>query len=159
MHERLDYATLSPTGVEALRSIERHLARTALPKRLIELIKIRVSQLNGCAYCIDMHTKVARAAGESEQRLYALSAWHETPFFSDQERAALAWAEALTDIKGGVPDSLYTETKRHFDDTQLVDLTYAAVAINSWNRIAIAFRKVPGTFQLPARPSNPKQPS
>lgn len=148
MRERLDYATVSPAGVEALRSIERHLHRSSLGKRLIELVKVRVSQLNGCAYCIDMHTKVARSQGETEQRLFALSAWRETPFFSEQERAALAWAETLTNIQGGVSDEQYATAKQHFEDAQLVDLTYAIVAINSWNRIAISFAKVPGTFQM-----------
>ena len=99
------------------------------------------------AYCIDMHTKVARARGETEQRIYALNAWRETPFFNDRERAALAWTEALTQIQSGVPDELYASVRQQFNEAQLVDLTYAIVAINGWNRIATAFRKVPGTFQ------------
>jgi AhpD family alkylhydroperoxidase len=150
MQERLDYGAVSPNGVEALRALERHLHRSSLGKPLLELVKIRISQLNGCAYCIDMHAKVARAQGETEQRIYALSAWRETPFFDERERAALAWAEALTHIGGGVSDELYESVRPHFDDVQLVDLTYAIVAINGWNRIAIAFRKVPGIFQLPS---------
>ena len=149
MNERLDYASVSPAGLEAMRALDRHLQRSTLGRGLIELVKVRSSQLNGCAFCIDMHTKVARAHGETEQRLYALSAWRETPFFDERERAALAWTEALTQIASGVPDELYDTVRRHFDDAQLVDLTYAVAAINSWNRVAIAFRKVPGTFKLP----------
>lgn len=147
MKERIDYASASPAGLAAMRALERHLQSSTLGHCLLELVKIRVSQLNGCAYCIDMHAKVARAHGETEQRIYALSAWRETPFFDERERSALAWTEALTQIQGGVPDDLYAEVRQHFDEAQLVDLTYAVVAINGWNRIAIAFRKVPGTYQ------------
>ena len=147
MKERIDYAAVSPAGLTAMRALERHLQSSALGGSLFELVKIRASQLNGCAYCIDMHTKVARARGETEQRIYALSAWRETPFFDERERAALAWTEALTQIHSGVPDELYVSVRQQFDEAQLVDLTYAIVAINGWNRIATAFRKVPGTFQ------------
>src|SRR5687768_14553298 len=154
MKERLDYASVSPAGQDAMRALERHLQSSSLGRRLFELVKIRASQLNGCAYCIDMHTKVARAHGETEQRIYALSAWRETPFFDERERAALAWTEALTHVSTGVTDDVYESVRRHFDERQLVDLTYAIVAINGWNRIAIAFRKIPGTYQavVPAIP-------
>lgn len=147
MKERLDYASVSPAGLDAMRALERHLQRSAIGRCLFELVKIRASQLNGCAFCIDMHTKVARAHGETEQRIYALSAWRETPFFDERERTALAWTEALTHIGAGVPDNIYDWVRRHFDEAQLVDLTYAIVAINGWNRIAIAFRKLPGTYR------------
>ena len=115
---------------------------------LFELVKIRASQLNGCAYCIDMHTKDARARGESEQRLYGLAAWQETPFFSERERAALEWTEAVTQVSDGhVADDVFESVRRHFSDKELVDLTLAIIAINGWNRLAIAFRTVPGTYQ------------
>jgi AhpD family alkylhydroperoxidase len=147
MNPRLDYAAISPEGVDALRALDRNLRRSELSRSLLELVKIRVSQLNGCAYCIDMHTKVARAQGETEQRIYALSAWRETPFFDERERAALTWAETLTHVAAGVSDHVYDSVRRHFDEAQLVELTYAIVAINGWNRIAVAFRKVPGTYE------------
>jgi len=115
---------------------------------LFELVKIRASQLNGCAYCIDMHTKDARARGETEQRLYALPAWRATPFYADRERAALAWTEAVTLIShGSVPDTLYEDARQHFSERELVDLTLALVAISGWNRLSISFRTVPGTYQ------------
>ena len=131
-----------------MRALDRHLQSSALDKSLLELVKIRTSQLNGCAFCIDMHTKVARAHGETEQRIYALTAWRETPFFSERERAALEWTETLTQLREGVPDDCYASARQHFDEVELVDLTYAIVAINGWNRVAIAFRKVPGTFRV-----------
>src|ERR1041385_4124489 len=119
-----------------------------LDHALLELVKLRASQLNGCAHCIDMHTKELRAAGESEQRLYALDAWRETPFYSERERAALAWTEALTLIrKTHAPDAVYEEMRKHFDAEEQVLLPAAIVAINSWNRIAIGFRAVPGAYQ------------
>ena len=150
MNPLLDYAAISPEGVDALRALDRIGRRSNLNRSLLELVKIRVSQLNGCAYCIDMHTKVARAQGETEQRIYALSAWRETPFFDERERAALAWAETLTHIASGVPDHVYDSARQHFDEAQLVELTYAIVAINGWNRIAVAFRKVPGSYEAPS---------
>jgi AhpD family alkylhydroperoxidase len=114
----------------------------------LELVKTRASQLNGCAYCIDMHTQDARAAGETEQRLFALSAWRETPFFTPRERAALAWTEELTNIQQGhAPDDVYEQARREFDEAQLVRLTLAITQINTWNRIAIAFRAEPGTYR------------
>jgi AhpD family alkylhydroperoxidase len=128
--------------------LEHYVRRCGLEPALLELVKLRASQINGCAYCIDMHTKDARAHGETEQRLYALTAWRETPFFNDRERAALAWAEAVTEVaQAHAPDEVYESVHRHFSDKELVDLTLAVAAINSWNRLAISFRKVPGTYQ------------
>jgi len=116
---------------------------------LLELVKMRASQLNGCAYCLDMHSKDARAAGETEQRLYLLNAWRESPFYSERERAALAWTEALTRISKtkDVSDALYDEVRKQFSDKELVDLSLAIIAINGWNRLAIPFRSEPGHYQ------------
>jgi len=153
MEQRLDYPRLAPEAARAMYALGTYLAGSGLEHGLIELVKIRASQLNGCAFCIDMHTKDARAAGETEQRIYALNAWRETPFFSDRERAALAWAEAVTHIGGGVSDEVYAETRRHFEEKELVDLTWALAAINAWNRVAISFRSVPGSYQPKKRPT------
>jgi AhpD family alkylhydroperoxidase len=147
MEQRLDYAILAPGALRAMYGLETYLKGCGLEPPLLELVKIRASQINGCAFCIDMHTKDARAAGETEQRIYALNAWRETPFFTDRERAALAWVEALTRIGGGVPDELYEEARGHFSEKELVDLTWASAAINAWNRVAISLRSVPGTYQ------------
>ncbi|TFH88565.1 carboxymuconolactone decarboxylase family protein [Billgrantia azerbaijanica] len=150
---RMDYHAASPDALQALVDMETYLARAArrhdeLGGGLLELVKTRVSQLNGCAYCIDMHTKDARRAGESEQRLYALSAWRETPFFTPRERAALAWAEANTLIAGrGIDDALFDATRAHFSEKGLVDLTLAICAINAWNRFAISFSAEVGSYQ------------
>jgi len=119
-----------------------------IEKPLYELVKIRASQINGCAYCLDMHTKEARAAGETEQRIYALSAWRETPFFTDRERAALEWAEAVTLVaETHVPDEVYARVAEHFKESELVALTFAVVVINSWNRLSVSFRPVVGSYQ------------
>jgi AhpD family alkylhydroperoxidase len=147
MEERLNYPKLAPEAARAMFGLETYLAGSGLEHALRELVKIRASQINGCAFCIDMHTKDARAAGETEQRIYALNAWRETPIFTDRERAALAWAEALTRIGGGVPDDLYTEARQHFSEKELVDLTWTVAAINAWNRVAIGLRSVPGSYQ------------
>ena len=149
MEPRLEYLKLSPEPPRSLYGINQYLAKSGLETALIELVKIRASQINGCAYCIDMHTQDARAGGETEQRIYALSAWRETPFFTDRERAALAWAEAVTRIGEGVHDPLFEATRVHFDEKELVDLTWAIAAINAWNRIAISFRSVPGSYHPP----------
>jgi AhpD family alkylhydroperoxidase len=149
MEPRLPYEKLSAEAAKTMVALGSYLARCGLEKGLIELVKIRASQINGCAFCIDMHTKDARAEGETEQRIYALSAWRETPFFTDRERAALAWAEAVTRVGDGVPDPVFSEASRHFTEKELVDLTWAVVAINGWNRIAISFRAVPGSYQSP----------
>jgi AhpD family alkylhydroperoxidase len=148
MEQPMDFFAIAPEGLKAMRGLEVYCRHSGIEHSLLELMKTRVSQINGCAYCIDMHTKDARAGGETEQRLYALSAWRETPFFSDRERAALAWAEALTEVAGkGVAEGLRTETLRFFSEKELVDLTLAIVAINGWNRLAIPFRTPPGSYK------------
>jgi AhpD family alkylhydroperoxidase len=122
--------------------------QSGLEPALVELVKMRASQINGCAYCIDMHSKDARAAGETEQRLYALNAWREAPFFTDRERAALEWTETVTLVsQNHVPEEVYENVRRHFIEAELINLTMAVVAINGWNRVAISFRAVPGTYQ------------
>ena len=121
---------------------------SGLEPALLELVRMRASQINGCAFCLDMHSKDARANGETEQRLYALNAWRETPFYTDRERAALAWTEAVTLVsQEHVPDSVYEETRQHFSEEELVNLTLAVATINMWNRLAISFRAVPGEYQ------------
>ena len=132
---------------QALLALSAETAKNVEP-RLFELVKIRASQLNGCAYCIDMHTKDARAAGETEQRIYALSAWRETPFFTDRERAALEWTEAVTRVGDThVPDEIYDRVSTIFDEAELVALTFGVIVINSWNRLAVPFRAPVGTYQ------------
>ena len=149
MSQRLDYAKASPEGFKAIRQLQAHVDNCGLEHPLMELVKMRASQLNGCAYCLDMHSKDARAAGETEQRLYLLNAWRESPFYSGRERAALAWTEALTRISKtkDVPDALYDEVRKQFSDKELVDLSLAIIAINGWNRLAIPFRSEPGHYQ------------
>jgi len=145
---RITYAQAAPGALGAMMSLERYVRESGLEHSLLHLIKLRASQINGCAYCIDMHSKDARALGDTEQRLYALSAWREAPFFTDRERAALAWTEALTLIsQNGVPDEVYEEAKEQFTEKELVDLTLAIVAINGWNRLAISFRPPVGDYQ------------
>lgn len=147
MQERMDYGAVAPGAEDAMRGLQHYVDRSGLEPGLLELVKTRASQLNGCAYCVDMHTKDARAGGESEQRLYALPVWRETPFFTDRERAALAWTESVTLLPGnGVTDEQYREAGRHFSERQLVDLTMAVIAINGWNRLSVTFRTVPGTY-------------
>jgi AhpD family alkylhydroperoxidase len=153
MEPRLNYARLAPDAARAMYGLGSYIAGSGLEPGLVELVKIRASQINGCAFCIDMHTKDARAGGETEQRIYALNAWRETPFFTDRERAALAWAEAVTHISNGVSDEVYEEARRHFEEKELVDLTWAVAAINAWNRIAISFRSVPGAYQPKKHPA------
>ena len=147
MKQRLEYAKVAPGAMKAMRELEKYVASSGLERSLYELVKTRASQINGCAYCLDMHTKDARKAGETEQRLYALSAWRETPFYTDRERAALEWTEALTLIsQNEVPDSFYQHVHKFFDEQEMVALTMAIVAINGWNRLAISFRSVPGSY-------------
>ena len=134
--------------VRALLKLSREVETSGLERRIFELVKIRASQINGCAYCLDMHTKDARAMGETEQRIYALSAWRETPFFTDRERAALEWTETVTRIGDAhVPDDIYARVSQQFDEPGLLALTFAVIVINSWNRLAIAFRAPAGTYQ------------
>jgi AhpD family alkylhydroperoxidase len=148
MAERLKYAKAFPEGIHALMALGKAINTSGLEPSLQELVKTRASQLNGCAYCIDMHTKDARAAGETEQRLYALSAWRETPFFTPRERAALAWTEAITNIQQGhADDAVYEQVRSEFNEADLAKLTLAITQINAWNRIAIAFRSEPGSYQ------------
>lgn len=148
MQPRMEYYKVAPAAMRGMVALQKVVNETGLDPILQELIKIRVSQINGCAYCIDMHTKDARALGETEQRIYALNAWRETPFFTDRERAALLWTESVTRIsEGHVPDAVYQQALTQFNEAELVHLTLAVVTINSWNRIAIAFRSVPGSYQ------------
>ncbi len=148
MSERYSYSKAAPEGVEIMRRLERYVKSSGLKPDLLELVKLRASQINGCAYCIDMHTKDARSHGESEQRLYGVSAWRETPFYSERERAALAWTESVTLISNDqVPDDVYDQARRYFSEKELVDLTLAIIAINGWNRLAISFRTPPGSYQ------------
>jgi len=144
MKPRLDYHTLDPSAIKPLRDLEAHLHSCGLDLSLLELVKIRASQINGCAWCLDMHTRDARERGEAEQRIYVLDAWREVPFFTERERAALDWTEAVTRVsETHVPDTVYAHVKEHFSEIELVNLTMAVIAINSWNRLAISFRNTP----------------
>ena len=149
MEARLNAQQASPAAYAVMISLEMFVRKgSKLEPSLVELVKMRASQINGCAYCIDMHSKDARSEGETEQRLYALTSWRETPFFTARERAALAWTESLTLIaEGHVPDDIYELAKQSFSDEELVNLTLAVITINGWNRLAIPFRSVPGTYQ------------
>ena len=149
MTGRIDvYKYLKSDAAQAMLALGKAVEASGLERSLLELVKVRASQINGCAYCLDMHTKDARALGETEQRLYALSAWRETPFFSERERAALEWTEAITRVADThVPDEVYERVRRYFEEAELVALTFAAVAINAWNRLATAFRAPAGTYQ------------
>jgi len=150
MKQRLDYFAVEPKGQEPLIALESHIRKSGLEHSLLELVKTRASQINGCAFCLDMHTKDARAAGETEQRLYGLNAWREAPYYSERERAALAYTEAVTLVsETHVPDDVYEEVAKHFSAADLVNLTLAIIAINGWNRLAIAFRRDAGTYQPP----------
>jgi AhpD family alkylhydroperoxidase len=148
MQTRLDYGKAAPGSVQAMYKLEKYVEESGLEPPLLELVKTRVSQINGCAFCIDMHTKDARAAGETEQRLYGLSAWREAPYYSERERAALAWAEVVTLIsQTHASDEEYEAARAQFGEGELVKLTMAVIAINGWNRLAIAFRTEPGKYQ------------
>ncbi len=147
MEERLHYAKVSPGAFHALLGVEKYLKECGLEESLLHLVKFRVSQINGCAYCLDMHSKDLRALGETEQRLYSLDAWEECPYYSERERAALAWAEAVTLVsETHVPDAVYDIAKEHFSEKELADLTLAVAVINMWNRLSIAGRTTPGTY-------------
>lgn len=148
MKPRINIASVNPGALNAMLGLGAYLQQSGLDMKLVDLINLRVSQINGCAYCIDMHWKDLRAAGETEQRLYGLDAWRESPYYTERERAALGWAEAVTDITDGhVPDDVFEEAHRLFKDAELADLTLAVVAINGWNRLNIAFHTTPGTYQ------------
>ncbi len=149
MQARLEPDKAAPAAYHAMFGLENYIRKSSkLEPSLLELIKMRASHINGCSFCLDMHSKDARAEGESEQRLYTLSAWRETPFFTLREQAALAWTEAITLIADGhAPDDVYEEVRKQFSEEELVNLTLAVVTINGWNRIAIGFRMVPGAYQ------------
>jgi AhpD family alkylhydroperoxidase len=153
MEERLDYAKFAPGAMKAMRGLQTYLDSTELEHSLLELVKLRASQINGCAYCVDMHSLDARAGGETEQRLYSLSVWQESPFYTERERAALLWTESLTLIaENHVPDAVYESVRKQFNEKEIADLTLAVVLINGWNRFGISFRDVPGNYQ-----PNPRQ--
>ena len=148
MNARIDPSRHAPEGYKAMLGLEKYLSKSSIEKPLRELVKLRASQINGCAYCIDMHWKDARAAGETEQRLYGLDAWEESPYYTDRERAALAYAEAVTRVaETHVPDAVYDHARSQFNEQEVVDLTWLCAAINAWNRVAIAMRAEPGKYQ------------
>ncbi len=150
MSQRLDYKKASPDAFKAMLQMEEYVHKTGLEKSLLELVKTRASQLNGCAWCLDMHTKDARARGETEQRLYLISVWREAPCYSPKERAALAWTEAVTQLSThGVSDEIYNEARKYFDEKALTDLTIAIIAINGWNRFNVAFQAPVGDYVSP----------
>jgi AhpD family alkylhydroperoxidase len=148
MQSRINYVKSAPGAFQAMGALEKYLESSSIEEHLLHLIKMRASQINGCAYCIDMHSKDLRAIGETEQRIYGLDAWEETPYYTDRERAALAWTEAVTLVAHGhVPDDVYEKVRPHFTEKELADLTLAIATINAWNRLAIAGRAVPGHYQ------------
>ena len=148
--ERFDFMKVSPGAYRAMAGLEHYLRESGLEETLLHLIKLRASRINGCAYCLDMHWKDLKAAGEQDQRLYELSAWEEAPFYTDRERAALSWTDAVTRIsETHVPDEVYDKVREHFTEKELADLTLAVATINAWNRLAISARTVPGTYEVP----------
>ena len=160
---RLDFSRIAPDAVRAHLGLEAYIRGCGLEQSLLELVKLRASMINGCAYCVDMHTKDARFAGETEQRLYAVSVWHEAPFFSPRERAALRWTDAVTAIaREEISDELFRDVRSHFSEKELVDLTMAVITINGWNRLSVSFRTpvgdyVPGSIsKLVAAASDPR---
>lgn len=146
MEKRTNLLAKGGEALKPLLSVGNYVKNSRIEKPLQELVKIRVSQINGCAYCLDMHWKDARALGETEQRLYGLSAWHESPYYSERERAALQWAEAVTACK--VPNAVYAEAAQHFTEVELIDLTMAVTTINTWNRLNISFPNIVGTYEV-----------
>jgi AhpD family alkylhydroperoxidase len=151
MEARIDARRYAQDAQKAMLALETYIADCGLEHGLLHLMKMRASQINGCAYCIDMHSKDARALGETEQRLYELDAWRETPFYTDRERAALTWTEAVTLVsETHVPDAAYEEVRRHFNEKEIVDLTFVVTTINAWNRLAISLRAVPGHYRARA---------
>ena len=148
MEQRINAYEKAQGALQAMFGLKKYLDKSSLEENLLMLLDFRVSQINGCAYCLDMHSKDLRAAGETEQRIYLLSAWRESPFYTERERAALAWAESVTLLNNGeVSDEVYEQAKKQFSEQELIDLTMAVVAINGWNRLNIAFRTTPGTYQ------------
>jgi AhpD family alkylhydroperoxidase len=147
MEARIDLMHVAPGVIQAMLGLEQHVRQAGLDARLLDLVRMRASQINGCAYCLDMHSKDARAAGETEQRLFGLDAWRETPYFSDRERAALEWTEALTLVaETRVPDDVYERVRQQFSENELAHLSLAVVAINGWNRLNVAARTVAGGY-------------
>lgn len=148
MEERIHYTKVSPLAYHVMLGLEKYLRECGLEEGLLHLIKLRASQINGCAFCLDMHWKDLRATGESEQRLYSLEAWEECPYYTERERAALAWTDSVTRVaESHVPDEVYERVRPHFSEKELADLTLAVATINAWNRLAIAGRTTPGTYQ------------
>ena len=148
MKPRIDFLRVSPKAVQAMLGLQNYVNNSGLEHSLMELVKMRASQINHCAYCLDMHSKDMRAAGETEQRIYLLSAWREAPFYSDRERAALEWTEALTLVsETEAPDSSYAIVRAHFSEEEIVNLSLAIVAINGWNRLCVGLRAEAGTYQ------------
>lgn len=160
MQQRMDLSQITPAAYKAMLGLEAYLARCSIEKPLRELVKLRASQINGCAFCIDMHWKDARAAGESEQRLYGLDAWHESPYYTERERAALRWTESLTRIaETRAPDEDFAALRAHFSDREIADLTVVIGMINCWNRLAIGLRwPSAGSYQPPRHSAAPEQP-
>jgi len=148
MQPRIDYRKYAQQPLQSMLALEKYISESGLDPKLVHLVKMRASQINGCAYCLDMHSIDARTGGESEQRLYTLDAWRETPFFTDRERAALAWTEAVTLIsQTHTPDDVYDEVKKQFSEKEIVDLTFVIGTINLWNRLAISLRAEPGRYK------------
>lgn len=153
MKTRIDYAKVSPHALRGMMELERYIHDCGLEQNLIHMVKLRASQMNGCAYCIDMHWKDARALGESEQRLYGLDAWEESPYYSERERMALLWVESVTHITDGhAPDAVYDKVRAVFNEKEMVDLTILCTTINAWNRLAISMRAEPGLYQSRVKP-------
>ena len=151
MQARMEFWKIAPEPYKAMANLESVLSKGSIDAALRHMVKLRASQMNGCAYCIDMHWKDARAAGESEQRLYGLDAWRESSYYTDKERAALEWTEALTNIsEGHAPDHVYDLVRSHFSEKELAELTWLIAAINAWNRVAISMRSVAGSYRPPA---------
>ena len=150
MEPRIDFRKFSPEALQAMQSMEKYIAGCGLDHKLVHLLKLRASQINGCAYCIDMHSIDARAAGETEQRLYCLSVWRESPFYSARERAAMEWTEAVTLLPNScdVPDDVYNRVREQFSEKELVDLNFCVVAINCWNRLCVPFRVPVGSYKV-----------
>jgi AhpD family alkylhydroperoxidase len=147
MKARIDFSNVNPGIMQAMLGLESQVRHAKFDSRLLDLVRMRASQINGCAYCLDMHSKDARANGETEQRLYGLEAWRETPYYSDRERAALEWTESLTLVsETHVPDDVFERVRKQFSDDELAHLSLAIVAINGWNRLNVAARTVPGGY-------------
>lgn len=156
MVARIDYEKLAPGAIQAMRKVEEYVRSSGIERSLLELIKLRASEMNGCAYCVDMHTQDARVQGETEQRLYAVAAWRDAPFFTERERAALAWTEAVTWVSWQhVPDEVYQAARCYFSEKELVELTMAIIAINGWDRLSVSFRREAGTYHPGEKKSIP----